>query len=128
MPFYSWMLTCPANATSTWSVEVEGKAVTHIRVGFPPGPCGLLKVGIFYGEKKIWPSEEELWFTGDGVEIAFDDYWPLPESPCPLKIVAENMDETYEHLFYVRLKTEPLKGKERVKFRVTPEGFIEVEV
>jgi len=128
MPFYSWMFVCPANSTREWRVEVEGVAVNHVRVGFPPGPSGLLKVAIFYGEKKIWPSVEELWFTGDGVEVAFDDYWPLPEKPCPLRVAAVNEDTVYDHLFYVRLKTEPLKEAERVKFRVTEGGFIEVEV
>jgi len=128
MPFYSWMFTCPANTAQEWRVEVEGEAVTRVHVGFPPGPQGLLKVAVFYGEKKVYPSLEELWFTGDDVELAFDDYWELPETPCPLRIVAVNEDEVYEHMFYVRLKTEPLKVKPTVKFRVTPEGFVEVVV
>ena len=128
MPFYSWMFTCPANASQEWRVEVEGEAVTRVHVGFPPGPEGLLKVAVFYGEKKVYPSLEELWFNGDSVELAFDDYWELPETPCPLRIVAVNEDEEYQHLFYIRIKTEPLKVKPTVKFRVTPEGFVEVVV
>jgi len=128
MPTYSIDITVDPSSTVTEELWVEGEAVDWVSIRFPPGPSGLLEVAIFYGEKQIWPSEEGQVFKGDNEWIHFEDYWPLPETPCRLIIKAVNRDEVYEHSVYVRLHTKPLKAERKVKFRVTPEGFIEVSV
>ena len=128
MPTYSISVTVDPSSEETEELWVEGEAVDWVSIRFPPGPSGLLEVAIFYGEKQIWPSEEGQVFKGDNEWIHFEDYWPLPETPCRLLVKAVNKDEVYEHSVYVRLPTKPLKTERKVKFRVTPEGFIEVSV
>jgi len=126
MPFYSIDITVPAQQTVEKELEIEGEAVTWFFLRFPPGPAGLLEVSVFYGEKKIWPSEEDQVFKGDNEWIYFQEEWPLPETPCKLRIVAQNKDSAHEHSCLLRLKTRPIKEEKTVKFRVTPEGFVEV--
>jgi len=66
---------------------------------------GLLKVAIYYGIKKIFPSEEDQWFAGDDETIEWTEWYELPESPCKLRIVAINDDDTYDHSVLVRIAT-----------------------
>jgi len=99
MPIYSRVFKIPASAEKEYELEIEGDVITHVRIRFPPGPNGLLKVQIFYGIKQIFPHEEDTYFWGDDEIIEWDEYWELPESPCTLKIKAVNEDDTYEHSF-----------------------------
>jgi len=126
MPSYSWDWTVPPNTEAEYAIVIEGETVTWFSLTFPPGPAGLLEVSVYYGEKKVWPSEEEQVFKGDNCTVEFTEDWPLPETPCRLRVYAVNRDDTYPHTFFLRLKTSPAKPKAKVKFRVTEEGFIEV--
>jgi len=105
MPIYSVTLTAPPNDQKEEEIEVQGHYITYVSLRFPPGSMGLLKVGIFYGIKKIFPSDEDQWFQGDDEVIAWQEWYELPESPCKLKIVAINDDDTYEHSVLVRIAT-----------------------
>jgi len=99
MPVYSRVFTIPAASEETYGFEVEGDVLTRVRIRFPPGPQGLLKVSLFYGIKQIFPREEDTYFWGDDEIIEWDEYWELPESPCILRIRGVNEDDTYEHSF-----------------------------
>jgi len=105
MSIYSLTLTAPPNDSDEKEIEVQGHYITYVSLRFPPGPMGLLKVGIFYGIKKIFPSDEEQWFQGDDEAIEWTEWYELPESPCKLRIVAINDDDTYEHSVLVRIAT-----------------------
>ena len=105
MPIYSVTLTAPPNDSDEKDIEVQGHYITYVSLRFPPGSMGLLKVGIFYGIKKIFPSDEDQWFQGDDEVIAWQEWYELPESPCKLRIVAINDDDTYEHSVLVRIAT-----------------------
>jgi hypothetical protein len=128
MPTYSISPLVLANSKHEEDLWVEGDRVSYISISFPPGSQGLLKVGIFYGEKKIWPYEEDQWFNGDDTTIDFEEDWPLPENPCRLIVKAVNEDDVYEHMFFLRLRTSSAATGSPVSFRVTPEGFVEVMV
>ena len=106
MTIYSRVFTTPASTTKNYEMYVEGDVITYVRLRFPPGPQGLLKVAIFYGEKQIFPWEEGTRFVGDDETIAWDEYFILPESPCRLIIRCENEDDTYEHSVYVTIATQ----------------------
>jgi len=126
VPVYAWQFVCEPGATKTWDVWVEGEAVTDFSLLFPPGPCGLLKVAVFYGLKKLYPYGEDQWFAGDNCEVRFSDELPLPESPCRLRIVAVNEDEAYPHAFFVWMRTRP--PRPRVEVRVAEGGTVEIVI
>ena len=100
MPIYCRAFTVPANSEEEFELEIEGDIISYVRIRFPPGPQGLLKVSIFYGIKQIFPYEESTEFAGDDEIIDWQEYWELPESPCRLVIKAKNEDDTYDHSFY----------------------------
>jgi hypothetical protein len=128
MPFYSRDYTVAPGSEMKEELWVEGSRVSYVNVSFPPGSHGLLKVAIFYGEKKIYPWEEGTFIKGDYERIETHAAFELPESPCRLLIYAKNEDTTYPHTFFLRLETEPLSAARTTRFRVTEEGYIEVEV
>lgn len=115
MPIYSRVFTVPKATEKEYELEVEGDVITYVRLRYPPGSQGLLKVAVFYGIKQIFPYEEDTWFYGDDEIIDWQEYWELPETPCTLKIKAVNEDETYPHSFYfivnVQRKEDTLAGQ-----------------
>ena len=126
MPVYAYAFTAAAGRLNEWRVTVEGETVAYVSVSFPPGPSNLLRVAVFYGEKKVWPFGEAQWFVGDGVTIGFAEDWILPESPCTLRVLADATACLYPHTFTFWLRTEPFKPTVAFKYRVTSEGFVEV--
>jgi len=115
MPIYSRDFTIPASTEEEYDLEIEGDVITYVRVRFPPGPQGLLKVAVFYGIKQIFPYEEDTQFAGDDEIIEWQEYWELPEERTKLIIKATNEDDTYEHSFYliinVQKKEQTLAGQ-----------------
>jgi hypothetical protein len=64
---------------------------------------------------------------GDDEKIEVEDEWEMPESPCTIKIVAFNEDDTYPHGFFVRIATR--KKKEKIAgITIAEGGIIEIEV
>jgi len=105
MPIYSWKFTVPPNESKEFEVDVEGDYITYLRVRFPPGPQGLLKVAFYYGIKQIFPEEGSDPFAGDDEIIEYETLWPMPEYRMSLKVKATNEDELYPHSVYVILVT-----------------------
>jgi hypothetical protein len=127
MPLYARDYTCPASSRIKEELWVEGDIISYVNISFPPGSHGLLRVAIFYGEKKIYPWEEDSWIAGDAERIETHAVWELPESPCRLLVIAENDDGTYDHKFFVRIETAWEEAR-KLKFRVGEEGALEVEI
>jgi hypothetical protein len=106
MPIYSRAFTVPASTEEKFEIEIEGDVITYVRIRFPPGPNGLLKVSIFYGIKQIFPYEEGTFFAGDDELIEWQEYWELPEERTTLRIRAVNGDDTYDHAFYLVINVQ----------------------
>ena len=121
MPVYSRKVTVNASSTKEEEIEIRGDIITKVRIRFPPGPSGLLKVAINYGIKRVFPFEEDTWFYGDDEIIEWEEYWEFPEKPLKLKIVAENEDDTYDHSFYLVLVT---KYKHEMLFSLIAKAII----
>ncbi len=103
---YSRAFTVPANSEQTYELALKGDLVDMVRIRFPPGPAGLLKVSVFYGNEQIWPAEAGTFFAGDNEVIQWSEYWELPEHPTTLRIKATNEDDTYPHSFYLVINTK----------------------
>jgi len=88
-------------------VSVEEEVVTRIAVYFPPGPCNLLKVALYYGAEQIWPHRRYEWLSGEDCLIDDVLYFKCPERPCPVRIRAYNEDDTYQHSCVVYITAQP---------------------
>jgi len=88
-------------------IEVEEEVITKVIVFFPPGPCNLLKVALFYGERQIWPHHEYEWLSGEDCLIEDVLYFKCPERPCPVRIRAYNDDDAYTHSCVVYITAHP---------------------
>lgn len=104
---YCIEITAPANTPKENAVEqqimVEEDVIVKVSVRFPPGPSGLLKVAVFYGEEQITPHYQYSWISGDDEVIEDTLYFKCPEKPCPITIKAYNEDDTYDHTALVRV-------------------------
>ena len=106
MPIYSRAFKVPAAEEKWFELEIEGDIIDMVRIRFPPGPSGLLKVAIFYGNEQLFPVENGTFFQGDNEIIQWSEYWLLPEAKTRLRIRAINEDDTYEHSFYLVINTK----------------------
>jgi hypothetical protein len=106
MTIYSRVFTVPPSTETFFELTVEGDIIDMVRIRFPPGPMGLLKVAVFYGNEQIFPAKPGTFFTGDNEVIQWDEYWPLPEGRTTIRVWAKNDDDTYEHSFYLVINTK----------------------
>ena len=91
-------------------MEEEGYLV-FVSFRFPPGPSGVMRVSLWYGETQLIPTTEE-WIRGDD-EVVWDlPLWELPGKNITLKIKAYNTSSNYDHSCIVRILVLP---KEIVK-------------
>jgi hypothetical protein len=102
------MLIIPANTPEhnaiESEIEVEGSIIKSISILIPPGHCALAHIALMYGNEQIFPSKRGQYIEGDDETIYSTLNWKLPESPCKVKIVGWNEDDTYQHLFIVRFE------------------------
>ena len=105
MTIYSYKFTTNPSSSQTQEIELEGDVITKVRIRFPPGPQGLLRVAFFYGIKQIFPYNEGEFFYGDNEVIEWEEYFPFPETPLKLKIKLINDDDTYSHSCYIIIVT-----------------------
>lgn len=108
---YVKTVTVPANTPSNTpvesTVEIEEDTIVMIAVRFPPGPIGLLKVAVFYGEEQIFPSKDYEWVSGDYETVLDFPLWDVPEKPCTITVKAYNEDTIYDHSFTIRVLALP---------------------
>jgi len=122
MSIYSLKITCDKSSTKEETVEIEGYAITHVEILFPPGCLGLVGVSFFYGIKQIFPYEEGTDFRGSGETIRWDEYWILPELKTKIKIKVVNEDDTYQHTVYIRIV---VKKREEILANQLTKSFLE---
>jgi len=106
LPLYSRKITVSPSDEKIEEIEIEGHAITHVTVRFPPGPSGLLAVSFYYGVKQIFPEEENTDIRGDDEIVDWEEYWVLPESPCVVKVKCVNEDVKYEHSCFIRIEVK----------------------
>lgn len=106
MTIYSIAVTTPPNSAKETIIVVEGDVIDLVRVRFPPGPSGLLKVAIYYGNEQIWPDKVGSWFVGDNEVIQWSEFYPLPEALTRFTVKTVNDDDTYEHSVYLTISTK----------------------
>jgi len=106
---YEQKITVAANtaegSASSQDITLEKGFVSHVWIRFPQGSAGLLHIGIFAGDTKLWPGAAGQWFTGDNEIIEFDTEYDVPKVDTTYKLTLEgwNEDDSYEHAALVRI-------------------------
>jgi len=77
--------------------------VYQFELYFPPGSSGLLHVAVFDGGYQVWPSEPGETFFGDNILVSFPDRYYVDSPQKVLIISSYNTDDTYDHVFQLRL-------------------------
>jgi len=107
---YQVDLTVPSTATELEPAEVSfwvlGNYITHVEIIFPPGCNRVTKVALFYGIRKIYPSEQDQWFSGNNETFKFDTLDPLPDAMTKLRFVGWNDGGRYDHTISLRIVTK----------------------
>ncbi|MBW2672775.1 MAG: hypothetical protein JRD89_05055 [Deltaproteobacteria bacterium] len=116
MKVYSRKLTCSASSEAEFEIALEGDVLERVRLRYPPGPNGLLRIALFYGIKELFPHEEGTYFYGDDEIIEFSPSWQLPERETTVRVKLVNDDEKYEHSVYLVLIT--LESSEMLANRI----------
>ena len=90
--WYRYEIEVPAGTTALrperHEIGIPAGVITGVRVRFPPGPRGLVSIGIFQGTHKMWPRGYETptgvpdrpgppaWYRGDNEWIAWNEHVP----------------------------------------------------
>ena len=100
-------VTVPPNTPKAAPVEhevtVDEDVLVLVSVRFPPGPCGLTYVSLWYGVHQIFPSWRYDWVHDDNTVVWDLVMFKCPTKPCTFRIKAYNLDTQYEHTVIVYL-------------------------
>ncbi len=106
MPAYSYRIKTDPLEEKKTTIKIKGDYLTKVIIRFPPGPMGLLHVRIYYGDYQLFPEDKDTDFADDDLPIEWEEFWELPEDPCPLTIWTKNEDDTYAHTVHIYLFTK----------------------
>jgi hypothetical protein len=88
------------------SVEVEGNVITEIDILIPYGHMALTGISFWYGDDQIHPTPKGSWIKGNEIWITHKTRILLPERYNVITVKAFNLDEVYDHTFYVYIHTK----------------------
>jgi len=109
MDEYFLAINVPANTSQSnpveESIEVEGDYVYEIAYLIPSGHVALTGLRVFYGNLQLLPRNRDEWIKGDNVYRSVKVRWSFKTRRVRLTFKAYNLDDTYEHSFYVWIVT-----------------------
>ena len=111
MPTYTLDLKIPKNTLKDLPIEhplkIDEGVITRVSVLIPAGHHALAGMRILYGIRHFFPAGEDQWLSGEDESVIADEFWDLPEQPCTLRVQGFNIDDTYDHTFYIRITALP---------------------
>ena len=104
---YFFTIAIPANTPKTAPVlltlPLANAIITRVQIVIPPGAQGLSHLQVAYHSSQLYPLNPGGDYSGDGMNIEFDEYQPIIVSPYELKISAWNLDTAYAHQFLIAI-------------------------
>lgn len=105
--FYDFAITVVKGSTETAPTELVMK-LTHgvihtVRIDFPPGPRGEVKLAIFEGGIQRYPFNRGGYFQADNTYINYDDFLELGSPPYELKAQGWAPDANYDHTLHIEI-------------------------
>jgi hypothetical protein len=111
MTLYVVDVTVPADTPADNPVEVElvveEDVVTRVACHFPPGCRGFVHTAVFIGHIQVFPRPFPNTLHGDAETISWEEWLPLPETPCKLTIRAWSPGARYPHTITWRIIALP---------------------
>ena len=111
MSYFSKTISVPANTAQkdyiSSSFDIQFGIVHRIHISIPSGHGGLTGIRILQGLHQIAPTSGSEWFAGDDMELDYNDFVEIDETPFELTIEAYNEDDTYAHTFRVGVGVMP---------------------
>lgn len=108
---YFLSLTIPPGTSredEAWtSVLVPPGTITQVRILIPWGVAGLAGVRITANEVQVYPSNMQAYYTGNDTHIVINDRLHLTDDVTDIKVLGYNMDDSYDHTFYVGISLDP---------------------
>ena len=105
MAHFAYKITVPADtavsAPETLDMKLTYGIITHVQIVIPDGQKASTHLKLLHHEFQLYPLSRGYWYEGDGIQVEFDDLFPITTPPYALKAVAYNEDDTYEHALYV---------------------------
>jgi hypothetical protein len=113
MAVYSYKFTIGPNTypdnPKVERLKIEEEVFDKLIILIPPGNWGLGGFRCKYGLDQFIPRPAESWIVGSGESIEVDVKWISPEVPWYLTLEGYNIDDTYEHAFYLRIITSKIE-------------------
>lgn len=107
---YAVQLTIAPNTTRSSpekvSLEVAPGIIRKVRILHPAGCADLVGVSIYYRASRLFPTNDDGFFLGNGFPIEFNPNTSLLEPPFVLEIQGYNDDDTYTHKPTVYIELE----------------------
>lgn len=110
---YQVSFTVPANTAEedaiSYTLEIAPGIINLVYMQGRRGAAGLPKVRIYWGEKQLYPSSPDEWYSIDWTIIEFREHLIIYDYPYELTIKTYNEDEKYGHKVVVRVNVWPLE-------------------
>ena len=110
MPVYEIDLTVPKTSTELAPAQeylwVMGNWITRVEFIFPPGPARLTNTALYYGIRKMFPTDPDHWIKGNNDVFRFEPYEQLPDVLTRLRFMGWNNGGTYDHTVGLRIITQ----------------------
>lgn len=104
---YQATITTPANtlkADQVKTILAANKGLVYkVEVYFPPGSSGTHHCLIADSGFQCWPTTPNEYFSGDRLQVEFDDPYIKDEPPYEFQIYTYNTDTTEDRLVFVRI-------------------------
>ena len=91
-------------------IKIAHGVITWLSVYFPPGCNGMVDCAILHHEHQIAPSTEGMTMTGNGIPIAWDEYYESYQPPYELKVKLWSPDTRYNHTVTIQVAVLPRKA------------------
>ena len=88
-------------------MEIREGVIVRWLVLIPAGMHALAGMRILYGIEQLFPKQKDTWLKGEDESIVVDEWWDLIEQPITLRVQGYNLDDTYDHTFYIRIVVLP---------------------
>lgn len=113
-------------APSTLRVELAHGTITEVTVLFPPGPAGLVYVGVWHQARQIFPLTPGTAFRGDDHLIEFTERYKVAGVPYWVELRGWAPDAELDHTIQASFTVLPLArvGVIEGAFIPLPAGFL----
>lgn len=102
--------THTSGAPITDTIKIAHGIITKVSVWFPPGCHGLVYCKLKHHEHTIFPSTEDMYITGSGFPVEWEEYYESYQPPYELKFVGWAYGTVYDHVITVNVVILPRKA------------------